>query len=415
MRKRLMSLMLGLLLICFSGCVRIGIYLEDAQEFQPEPQIAAAPRIAFSKNEMVTAEVTYALSDFDEWEGETSQYRGSILFDTLDDTYKRIYHAMEFAMENGYIGIMVEDEAAGTAQALKTVLELLALDSPLLEQNLRYSFGTFSFDLSQGVVVESDIDTDFSGYYIMVHNFQESYWEKKQEAITKAEQIVSELEEDLTQVEKAEQLYLYAAKNITYDDKRYDDGNAVYSYLYDGLVEGRTHCDGISNSLALLLSVAGIPNVEKIYSKAGEAGHTWNMLQLDGVWYNADATASSMIPKKPSFIGPGTGFGFPDMLLTYPMEHAELYAACTEGLYMSVDAELDSIADNLFLYAANPAFSAHSKQWALIVVEAFEPESVEEQIQMLADERKMHICYFAAQLTDGRTAVYIFDGSLFES
>ena len=66
----------------------------------------------------------------------------------------------------------------------------------------------------------------------------------------------------------------------------------VLTGTWIGLVEGSDMvCGGYADSVAALLDMAGIPNLQISGESAdGSMGHAWNKVLLDGVWYNLDAT-----------------------------------------------------------------------------------------------------------------------------
>ena len=68
----------------------------------------------------------------------------------------------------------------------------------------------------------------------------------------------------------------------------YDAGAPLNQSAYSALVGGRTVCAGYARSLQYLMTQLGVP----CYYCTGYAGesHAWNIIRLDGEYYNVDAT-----------------------------------------------------------------------------------------------------------------------------
>ena len=82
----------------------------------------------------------------------------------------------------------------------------MALESPLLEQNLRYESGDFNMYYNVGIEGFYLREAEFDGYYIAVKNFGAELYALKLKAIEKAEEIVASLPKGVTEAEKAERL-----------------------------------------------------------------------------------------------------------------------------------------------------------------------------------------------------------------
>lgn len=109
------------------------------------------------------------------------------------------------------------------------------------------------------------------------------------------------VDEDMSDYEKVKAIYEGVMARTEYDYDFYEAGLAgktpagskqVLTSTWIGLVEGSDMvCAGYADSIAVLLDMAGIPNVQVSGDPGdGSPGHAWNKVQLDGVWYNLDAT-----------------------------------------------------------------------------------------------------------------------------
>lgn len=82
-------------------------------------------------------------------------------------------------------------------------------------------------------------------------------------------------------------VYSYIAENVCYDNMIYDDFN-VHS-AYGAAIRGKAVCQGYSLLLYRLLQELGIKN-RMIPGEAGSVRHVWNIVEMDGLWYNMDVT-----------------------------------------------------------------------------------------------------------------------------
>lgn len=213
----------------------------------------------------------------------------------MSDQYKRplsheqtlIYQAILYAADQGYPYLRFPREWARDQENLWDVYSYVALDSPLVESNVRKSTWTAA-----------------NGYMRLENPaFSKAFLDKKRLAVEKAEEVVAAMPDTCRSAqEKAWYLYNYLTAYCVYEE--YEDATACQSYLYDALCKGRSICDGFSNALTLLYQVAGIPSFEKM--RLGEAagqekdssadrdsrqrGHVWVSAEIDGVFYNFDPT-----------------------------------------------------------------------------------------------------------------------------
>lgn len=411
--KKFLCLLLGVAMVfSLCGCAVVDLALEMVMGSSLTAEQEAIPRLGFSKGVLFDEdeEIEYFLAEeFADKQAKYSRYRGSMHYDSLSENEQTLYHALEYAMENGYNNVLVDDLLIAEMDTLPLVLEMLALDSPLLEQNYRYEYGDFtSYYPIEALDGLYETNAKLDGYYLNVKSFEQTWWDKKMTALEKAVDIVEGLPEGQSAVEKAAALYRFASEEITYDADIYGDMKAVAPYLYDGLINRKTQCDGKANTLSLLLNIAGIPCVEKMDPPSEEIGHTWNLFCIDGKWYNADATASGDgNPTSPEMTG-GIYFGFSDLLCSHDTAYAEVYPDVPHGLLVTIDAEIESADDYAYYKAALPAFNLHHREWCLVLIDDYDEEVIAEQVQDLADYYLCTVRYYALDTIDGRTAFLAF-------
>lgn len=419
--KKTVSIILSVL-ICFllAGCSPLEevvniLYGNNAvQKAESLPHIGFSNGVLFEDDE----EIILPASDFSEVNSQYEKYRSDIYYNALSPEEQTIYTAFEYALENNYSNILIDSLLADSADTLIMVLEYLALDSPLLEQNLRYEVGDFTTSMPVEILGLYSASAEFDGYYISVNNFTKEMWDKKLEAVHKAKEIVESLPAGLSDFERAEELYLHLAENIEYYS--YEEGEAsmeVYPYLYDALITGKTQCDGHANALSLLLRLASIPSVEKMYTadskKDDEVGHTWVAFEIDGYWYNADSTSADLIPKKESSMKSGFYFAFSDELRLYSEDYDEVTPVCEQSKYMKPDAVVSDLSTDAFSNEVEYAYLQKNPDWALIIVTRNNPDLLDKQIQESANKTLSTVYWSTIDLANGNIAVLVYEKGLF--
>ncbi len=113
--------------------------------------------------------------------------------------------------------------------------------------------------------------------------------EELAEVDRRAAEIIEELDlgeaDDFTKVRL---IYEYVTQNFTYDldEEKYA--------AYDGLTTGEMVCQGFALLTAGLCREAGVPCRVVVGVSQGE-NHAWNIVELDGLWYNLDTTWDARI------------------------------------------------------------------------------------------------------------------------
>ena len=416
--KRIIPLIFGLLLMAAGAFFIPGGGLDiffandavEAVESTAHIGLSSGKLFEDSHETIITAQEAAGFSS------SASQYRSSLHYNSLSENEQLLYRVLEYAMENGYTNILVDDLLVDDMETLENVLFSLAYDSPLLEQNLRYEVGDFTTYHDVSVLKYFTRSAAFDGYYLCVNNFQPQWWEKKQEALQAAQAVVDALPDGLSPIETAERLYRHVADTVTYTEYPEDSDDAVYPYLYDGLITGKTHCDGYTNALALLLRLAGIENAEKDYAPddSEEVGHTWNCMEIDGKWYNVDAVGEEYIPNGSTAMHAGYYFAFADALLEYPTRNAEAFPACEESFYMPVDGTFDSSDASGLPSAIVRGYDRHDDLWALVIITDYDDSDMDYQLQEVANRLWDTVYWMYFPLHDGRTALLVYDGSLYD-
>lgn len=133
------------------------------------------------------------------------------------------------------------------------------------------------------------------GYYYCDITFEvEYYTTKKQEdeLTTAINKLIpsfgfTQSTEDYTKIKT---VYEYICNNVDYDyDNLNDDDYKLKYSAYAALINKTAICQGYANLFYRLLRELGINN-RIVYGTSSNQSHSWNIVELDGVYYNADST-----------------------------------------------------------------------------------------------------------------------------
>lgn len=218
----------------------------------------------------------YALLDTNEQAAYTALYRGisnrceEILFPKRIsfDTYDKIYTIMLYE------------------------------ESSLFYMSYNYSFNIFTNRAKCEYTVNND----------------EKYETMEAEIKEATGRILSGISEQSDDFEKAQYIHDYIIDNCTYAD----EGTDEQSNIYGCLVEGTAICGGYARAFDYLAKLSGMQSVVVTGTDKDGNLHAWNQVQIDGEWYNLDATWDDVDGdgiRYENFLCPDSDFGeghFPD-------------------------------------------------------------------------------------------------------
>lgn len=117
---------------------------------------------------------------------------------------------------------------------------------------------------------------------------------QEREVTKRVEKLLRELKPTGTDYEKLTTVYDWICDNVVYDYEHLPDPDYLTQYTaYGALIDGTSVCQGFSLLLYRLALEVGIDCrlITGIGITPEESGaHSWNILKLDGKYYNADAT-----------------------------------------------------------------------------------------------------------------------------
>lgn len=145
---------------------------------------------------------------------------------------------------------------------------------------LEWTYSGYRFSYSSAGVIKATVN-----YYTNAE--QEAY------ATERIAQILSELNLDgMSDYEKTKCIYEYICNHVSYDYDRLEDDEYVLKYTaYNALHDGNAVCQGYATLLYRMLNLSGIESrVVTGITGTQQDGHAWNIVKVDGVWYNVDVT-----------------------------------------------------------------------------------------------------------------------------
>ena len=395
------SLLLIPMVLGICGCSFDMVRLLDTKAVEKEETI---PKIAFGTMPLSenSDEIVMKIEEFNSKNTEYDIYRSDYHYSKLSEDEKFLYRCFQYALENGYSYTYIDDLIVSSADSFGKVLNFLALDSPLLEQNLIYQTGTFTTYYEIGLSSLAKLD----GVYLYVENINSDLWKGKIEAIKRAKEIVADMPEGLSEKEKAKYLHRYTVENLQYHD--YTSADGVCQHLRDAVIDGKANCDGSANMFSLLLNIAGIDCYENMYSGENIIGHTWNMIEIDGVWYNADATAQNINPTEDMSFYLRRNFAFSDKLERYVPDYDEIYPTVTDGLEIRVNTHIEKLDKTTFVKTVELAFSENKENFALLLIDNYNEKEAEEAMQRLADSLRTEVFWYSYEVVGDRTVMAIY-------
>lgn len=404
--KKQLTFILALLLIfsCLAGC-------EDVPMPEYTPAIdLSTPFIGFRLEKTKQADLEgYDRVELEDVLAHVPEYAGygaTVYFDTLTQQEQTIYRIVQYAMDHCQPCIFIDNRLLEEVSVeVEEILYCIALDNPLLEQNVNWQYWGADYVIPNPNPFSNEPGEKLSGIILEVKEFTQEKLEKKKSAILTAERILKDMPANVEDWRKAEYLYRYLGTHVEYFNAQ--DFGAERDFLYDALVTGKTLCDGYANAFSLLCNMAQIPCVEKMYTPPEDsdekAGHTWNAVLLDGIWYNVDATASVEVAGDHPHL---SRFAFSDELLEYTVDYEKRAPKCEEDL----------IPPDVTVTKSSKAGSQVKKAWKTVkktgrkyvIVRFSGGEQKSSVMQKIANSLQKDITYYVDITRTGEAIYYIF-------
>ena len=331
----IIAVVVGILL--FAGSVCFGIYNSA------EAKIANDNSFYFYTDAEGESCESLSKDEICNYQPEFDKYSSKVYYSTLSENDKLIYKSIVYAFENCEEMVFVPKIYAPSDEQLQDILFFLALDSPLIEQNIVNAQETSTTQITVNDILGFEHTKDIEGAFIYVENFSKEKLELKRAAIEEAEKISASLPaEYTTDLQKAEYFYDYIVHNCEYMVYDYENVDAM-NFLYDTLVSHNSNCDGFTNSFSLLCNMNNIACFEKETNGLENVeGHTWNCLVLDGKYYNVDVTSGLSMEEEYSRMY----FCYPDKYSYYDTDYKDILPDCTDESLTMYDCYFTTENDN---------------------------------------------------------------------
>lgn len=200
-----------------------------------------------------------------------STSRDCYAYRTLNDEEKQVYDQIYYVL-SGHI---------------KTVT-VNTLDIDVLDKAYRAVmadhgeiFWTQGYSYTQYLQNEKLVSIDLAPDYTMTQEERATLQEQINDKVGK---ILSGIDAEATDYEKAKYVFDYLATNVEYCTDAQNNQNIISVFL-----QKETVCQGYANAMQYLLGQLGIQAVVVTGTAEGQP-HAWNLVQLDGEYYYMDVT-----------------------------------------------------------------------------------------------------------------------------
>lgn len=197
---------------------------------------------------------------------EMSQKRYA--YNTLNDAEKSIYNSI--------------------LKGVKDFSPTIKLDKPITSETFRKIFGMIYFQETQLFWLDGALET-FEGESDTVNVYYRASKEDAElfqgQLDTKVKELIDSFPANATTVDKLKILhdYLVFKNEFTKD-------TPMAQTIFGAIVEGKTQCEGYAKAMGYLCDMAGIENMLITGENEKRLSHAWNLVKVDGDWYNIDAT-----------------------------------------------------------------------------------------------------------------------------
>lgn len=263
---------------------------------------------------------------------------------------------------------------------LPSANDILSRQSFSEEQRRDEDFSAFPIDLAD--LPTREVYNSEELWWAVEHGYRPVFAIEDSEAeriYNMAKDVLREIiSKDMNEFEKALAIYEYLIGSVIYDRETSTDLDAIPSaenacYYLEGVFKyGKAVCDGKSKALVLLCGIEGISAVREFgYSDRDRAGHAWNYVRVDGVWYCVDTTGGDVFKPVGNIIASFYGRGVE--LINYKLFLAPLKTSTdkyvTSGLWQEItsgDLDASRISDVLVNRRSDALLESVSELAAMI-------------------------------------------------
>ncbi|MBQ5318383.1 MAG: hypothetical protein J6K17_04760 [Oscillospiraceae bacterium] len=211
--------------------------------------------------------------------------------DTIGKTYsadeiQRPYSYNQLNEKQQYIydAVVSAAERLKTDVSLSTVMEITAEEYCEVYQQI-YNDEHALFYIDTKMQYAMNTNTKKLASAIIFYKYSDEKIIEMQKAIEEeAKKILDGVTPDMTEYDIVKYFHDYIASTVVYDDTAENCRD-----IYGVFVDKKAICGGYSKAFSYLCDKVGIETVTVTGDADGEA-HMWNMVKIDGQWYNIDVT-----------------------------------------------------------------------------------------------------------------------------
>lgn len=230
---------------------------------------------------LVTTETTVTAAPVKRADGEYIYVKGSPIqkaypYSTLDSNKKAAYDTMLKAIKAHEDRFDMPEEVRISGDEYVELYQLI------------YDFEYSIFDLDVNIRYTSASNTgDVVSAQLSYLYTAEQVDDMQKKIDAAADKIISELSDDMSEYEIVKFFYDKLASEIEYNENAENLRD-----IYGALVEKSTVCGGYARAFSYLCSKVGIETITTL-GDFNETPHMWNMVKIEGNWYNVDVTSGS--------------------------------------------------------------------------------------------------------------------------
>ena len=223
----------------------------------------------------------------------------------LDEIVQGVREAMKNkAASVSVIVSLKNDYMDDISPVVKEIMELAFDHTGVPDEGdyLKYQIGGYTFNYKQ--------ENTGNAYRYTIEIIPDYYTTPGDEEAVAAEieNIIQSLglSEDASDYDKVLAVYDYISENVGYDFiHKKNVGYHMKSTAYNALVRHSACCQGFSVAMYRLLLTLGVDNriiIGQGISEDGTETHSWNIVRVDGVYYNVDPTWNRVLTGEDYFL-----------------------------------------------------------------------------------------------------------------
>ena len=211
--------------------------------------------------------------------------------DSIGNTYSKdeiqrpySYNQLNEKQQYIYDAVITAAERLKTDVPLSTIMEITADDYCEVYQQI-YNDEHALFYIDTKMQYAMNTSTQKLASAIIYYKYSDKKILEMQKAIEEeAKRVLDGVTPKMTENETVKYFHDYLASNVVYDETAENCRD-----IYGVFVDKKAICGGYSKAFSYLCDKVGIETITVTGDADGEA-HMWNMVKIDGQWYNIDVT-----------------------------------------------------------------------------------------------------------------------------